>query len=133
MSTAATVAAINGTSTSVVAVISVTRTIAVTGARTVAPKKAAIPTRAIGIANCVASPGHTASKAPTNSSPHSAPTASSGANSPPGTAAEYDSGTGDEPQCKDSDDDGKNDVVSAEDALSQVIAAAHRLRVHEHR
>src|SRR5262245_7845742 len=87
-STAAAVAAIIGTSVAVVAVISVTTTIPVTGARTVAPKNAAIPTSAIGIANCVVSPGHTALKHPANSSPHSAPTASSGANSPPGTAAE---------------------------------------------
>src|SRR6476660_8911910 len=91
-STAATVAAINGTSTSVVAVISVTSTIAVTGARTVAPKKAAIPTSANGIANCAASQGHTASNTPSKSSPHSAPTANIGAKRPPGTAAEYDSG-----------------------------------------
>src|SRR3954454_17516648 len=91
-STAAAVAAIIGTSTSVVAVISMTTTIPVKGARTEAPKKAAIPTSAIGTANCVAFPGHTALKPPANSSPHSAPTVSSGANSPPGTAAEYDRG-----------------------------------------
>src|SRR5215212_770229 len=91
-STAAAVAAIIGTSVAVVALISVTTTIPVTGARTVAAKKAAIPTSAMGIANCVASPGQTASKQPANSSPHSAPTASSGAKSPPGTAAEYERG-----------------------------------------
>src|SRR5690349_15250480 len=91
-STAAAVAAIIGTSVAVVAVISVTTTIPVTGARTVAPKNAAMPTSAIGTANCVASVGHTAPKIPTNNNPHSAPTASIGANRPPGTGAEYESG-----------------------------------------
>src|SRR4051794_10725135 len=91
-STAAAVAAIMGTKVAVVAVISVTTTMPVTGARTVAPKNAAIPTSAIGTASCEVSSGHTAAKHPTNSSPHRAPTASSGANSPPGTAAEYERG-----------------------------------------
>ena len=42
-------------------------------------------------------------------------------------------GTGDEPHREDSDDDGENEVLSAEDPLGQVLAAAHRERVHEHR
>src|SRR3954462_4137337 len=91
-STAAAVAAIIGTATDVVAVISMTMTMPVTGARTVAPKNAPIPTSAIGTVNAAAPAGHTALTPPTNNTPHSAPIARSGANSPPGTAAEYDSG-----------------------------------------
>jgi len=60
-------AVVMGTSVAVVAVISVTTTIPVTGARMVAPKNAAIPTSAIGIANCLASPGHRALNPPASS------------------------------------------------------------------
>ena len=85
--TVAQVAASIGTNTDVVAVISTTRTIPVTGARTVAAKNADIPTIAIGMASDAWFPGQTASTQPENNTPHSVPTASSGANNPPGTAA----------------------------------------------
>ena len=69
------------------AVISSTRTIPVTGARTLAPKNAAIPTTAIGTAREPMSPGHARLTTPTNNTPHSAPIASMGANRPPTTGA----------------------------------------------
>ena len=115
------------------AVISVTTTIPVTGARTVAPKNAAIPTSAIGTANCDASSGHTALKHPTNRSPHSAPTAKQRREQSARHRRRVRQGACDEPHRKYSDDDGQHEVLSAEDPLCQVLAAAHRERVDEHR
>ncbi len=68
------------------AVISVTSTMPVSGARTTPVKKAAMPTKAKDCGS-IAAPGNSILQRAPNISPACAPSVSSGANRPPGVPA----------------------------------------------
>jgi hypothetical protein len=81
--TAPTAAASIGTTRLVVAVISMMRTIPVSGARTMAANKVDMPTMAKALTS-VPGPARKCPRTPWATAPHRAPTASNGEKRPPG-------------------------------------------------